>query len=156
MNIIKTDLVDAQYDILWDDITALIGDATPRPVLVIVNTYGTGDGEEVQLKKMLDACKLLPEQYNIIQIEAGQMVAWHQLRDRLQPEIIFLIGVLPSQLGISALFSMNYPNSFDGKTWLATVSIADLKKNEEVKAQLWQNGMKPIFIERPLVSETSA
>ncbi len=156
MNIIKTELVDAQYDILCDDITVLIGDATPRPVLVIVNTYGAGNAEELQLKKMLDACKLLPEQYNILQMEHGQMVAWHQLRDRLQPEIIFLIGVLPSQLGISALFSMNYPNSFDGKTWLATVSMDELEKNAEVKKQLWQNGMQPTFIGRPLPSTTSA
>jgi DNA polymerase III psi subunit len=156
MNIIKTELVDAHFDVLWEDITTLTGNAMPKPVLVIVNTYGTADGEEAQVKKMLDACKLLPEQYNILQMEYGQMVAWHQLRDRLQPEIIFLIGVLPAQLGISALFSMNYPNSFDGKTWLATVSIAELEKNAEVKKQLWQNGMQPTFIGRPLPSTTPA
>ncbi len=156
MNIIKTELVDAHYDMLWDDITTFTGNAMPKPVLVIVNTYRAGNAEEMQLKKMLDACNLLPEQYNILQMEYGQMVAWHQLRDRLHPEIIFLIGVLPSQLGISALFSMNYPNSFDGKTWLATVSMDELEKNAEVKKQLWQNGMKPIFIERPLTSPTSA
>ncbi|MCD6013074.1 MAG: hypothetical protein K0Q79_2936 [Flavipsychrobacter sp.] len=152
MDIIKTQVVDTKYDELWSDSSALVGNMPVKPVLIIVNNYDAGGIEEIQLKKMLDACKLTPQQYNILQLSERQMVAWHQLRDQLQPDIIFLIGVLPSQLGVSALFSLNSANSFDGKTWLPTLSINELEKNQDIKKQLWINGMKPVLVDNPLLT----
>lgn len=151
MDIIKTNIVDTKYDELWQDFSPLVRDMAIKPVLIIINDYEAGGIEETQLIKMLDACRLSPTQYNILQLSQGKMIAWHQLRDQLQPDIIFLIGILPSQLGISALFSINSANSFDGKTWLPTVSINELEKNKEVKLQLWNNGMRPILADNPLL-----
>ncbi len=151
MDIIKTNIVDTKYDELWQDFSPLVRGMVIKPVLIIINDYAAGGIEETQLNKMLDACQLSPTQYNILQLSQCDMIAWHQLRDQLQPDIVFLIGILPSQLGISVLFSINSANSFDGKTWLPTLSISELEKNPEFKKQLWVNGMKPILADNPLL-----
>ena len=145
MNIIKSDLISSEYDVLWADISGVVKDATPRPVLILVNAYSSGSSEGPQLLKMLEACKLVPEQYNIIQINKDQQVAWHKLRDLLDPKIVFLIGILPSQLGISSLFRINAPNHFNDTVWLPTLSITELEQRPDVKKQLWVDGIKPVF-----------
>ncbi len=145
MNIIKTDLVSPDFDILWDDITEITGGLVQKDVLIIVNTFAPESTEKAQLIKMLEASKLVPEQYNIIQLGGDTRVAWHQLRERLGPKIIFLIGIRPSQLGISSLFQLNAPNRFNDCVWLPTVSLSELEKNPEAKKQLWNDGMKVVF-----------
>ena len=147
MNIIKTDIVSPEYDILWDDISDVTKDAAPRDILILVNTFTPGSQESGQLQKMLEACKLATEKYNIIQLDADRMVAWYQLREKLDPKIIFLIGILPSQLGISSLFRLNAPNRFNDRTWLPTVSLTELEQNKALKQQLWTDGMKPVFVD---------
>jgi hypothetical protein len=148
MNIIKSDIISAENDVFWNDISTAINDAEPRPVLVLVTSYEKGGVEETQLLKMIDACKLTPDQYTIVQLEQEQQIAWHQLAARLNPEIVFLIGIKPIQLGISALFCLNEPNRFNDKVWLPTLSIRELEQHKEVKKQLWVNGINPVFINR--------
>jgi hypothetical protein len=147
-NIIKTDIVNNKYDLLWDDVGALLQDATPRPVLVIVSNCEKGSAEDVQLLKMLDACKLLPNQYNIIRLQEEGQVAWHRLREQTDATIIFLIGVLPVQLGISARFVLHEPNSFNDRVWLPTVAIKELEADKNIKTHLWNSGMKPVFVDK--------
>ena len=150
MNIIKSDLVSSESDVLWEDIPVAMHAAVVKPVLILVNAYTPESSEGPQILKMLDACKLNPEQYNILQINKNQRIAWHKLREQVDPQIIFLIGVLPSQLGISSLFRMNVPNHFNDRIWLATLSISELEQHPDVKKQLWAEGMKPVFIDGPL------
>ena len=151
MNIINSTIISPQYDVLWDDITPFTRHATPKPVLVLINTYATGSPEEAQVLKMMESSKLNPEQYNIIQIPAGQQVAWHKLRDQLDPKIVLLIGILPVQLGISSLFKLNVPNHFNDRIWLATLSLSELEKHLDVKKELWSNGMKPVLADKTYV-----
>ena len=148
INIIKTGIVNPASDAFWSDISSLIHDTVPRPVLILVQAYSSGSAEELQLQKMLDACGLKKEQYNIIQLGKGQKAAWNSLREQLDPKIIFLIGVTPSQLGISVLFQANMPNNFNDRVWLPTLSISELEQQPAIKKQLWLNGMKPIFVDR--------
>ncbi len=150
INIIKTDIVANKHDVFWEDISSFIDNASPRPVLIIVNDCEQGSAENLQLQKMLDACRLQPEQFNIIRLQKDDQVAWHQLRERLDPNIIFLIGIMPIQLGISAFFRLNAPNSFNDRIWLPTLDIAELEKHADIKKQLWINGIKPVFIDKPL------
>ena len=147
-NIIKTDIVNNKYDVLWDDISGVVKDAATRPVLIVVNGCEQGSTEDIQLQKMLDACKLAPGQYNIIRLEKDGQVAWHRLRERLDPKIIFLIGVSPVQLGIAAFFKLNEPNNFNDRVWLPTVGINELEQHKDVKTHLWNSGMKPVFIDK--------
>ena len=146
MNIIKSDVVSAVYDVMWDDASDVIKGAAERPILVLVQKYENAT-ESAQLRKMLDAAQLSPEQYNIIELEKGKMVAWHRLREALNPQTIFLLGVVPSQLGISSLFRLNAPNHFNDRVWLATLSLSELEQRPDVKKQLWLDGMKPIFVD---------
>ncbi len=151
MDIIKSDLVSSEYDVLWQDISQVVKDAIPKPILVLINAYSPGSPDETQVTKMLEGSKLKPEQYNIIQICTDQHVAWHKLRDQLDPKIVFLIGILPVQLGISSLFKLNAPNHFNDRIWLATLSLSELEKYPDVKKQLWLNGMKPVLADKSYV-----
>ena len=158
MDIIKSDLVSSEYDILWADIPAEMKDTTARPLLILVNAYapeslptGQAGTDGGQLLKMLEACKLTPEQYNIIQLKKDERIAWHKLREHLDPKVIFLIGILPAQLGISSLFKINVPNHFNDRVWLATLSLSELEKHPDAKKQLWAEGMKPVLADKSFV-----
>jgi hypothetical protein len=152
MNIIKTSIVNTENDVFWQDISELTANMQPRPVLILVrrSTVDTG----MQLQKMLEACKLQPEQYNIIYLNEGQQTGWHQLNGRLDPFVVFLIGLLPAQLGVSALFRLNLPNRFQDTIWLPSLPLEELDQRPEVKKELWSQGMKPVFVDQkfgPLV-----
>ena len=150
MELIKTDIVGAQYDTFWDDISDIATGLQKKPILVIVNDFERNSVEEQQLQKMLGACKLADAQYNIVKIGNEQAAAWHKLNDQLNPAIVFLIGVSPAQLGISAVFQLNRPNHFADKIWLATLSLKELDSNADLKKDLWLGGMKPLFVDKPL------
>lgn len=146
--LIQSDIVPAANDVFWKEVTELVAGKESKSILVITNKLDAGSSEMQQLQKMLDACKLTPDQYNLLMLDNGQTAAWHMLREKLNPKIIFLIGIMPAQLGISALFRLNEPNNFNDRIWLASISLKDLDQNPEIKKQLWLNGMKPVFLDK--------
>jgi hypothetical protein len=148
MNIIKSEIIETKYDIFWDDAAELIGYCTPKSVLVIVCNIDSDDQDDAQLRKMLEAGRLQPGQYNIIKLLANEQVAWHKLRERLKPKVVFLLGIMPAQLGISSAFRLHEPNNFGDCIWLPALSIAELGQNPSAKSQLWSMGMKPIFVDK--------
>jgi CheY-like chemotaxis protein len=148
MDIIKSDIVSSEHDAYWGAIGGPAGKMTPRPLLVLVS-HSEGDTvATTQLQKMLDASGLSAEQYNIVSVADGEQIAWHQLRHHFKPGVVFLLGVLPAQLGVSALFRLNEPNRFNDTIWLPTLSIALLAEHADAKKQLWLAGMKPIFVDK--------
>ena len=150
INVINSNIVDAAYDVYWQDVADITNGHTPKPVLVISVDYEHNSPEDVQLHKMLEACKMEVGKYNLIKIGSDTRLAWHRLREQLDPKIIFLIGIIPVNLGISASFRLNEPNRFAGCIWLPTLGIAELEQNKEAKSQLWNNGMKPLFVDNPI------
>ena len=148
INIIKTEIVKNEFDTFWEEMPALVTDTICKPVVVIVNSCTEGSAEDAQLQKMLSGSKLDAGQYNIIRLAKDQKIAWHKLRERYDPRIIFLIGVSPLQLGISAYMILNAPNNFNDRIWLPTVDINELEQHKDVKLNLWNNGMKPVFIDK--------
>lgn len=147
---IKSDIISNKYNIFWKDISDLITDTTPKKILVLSLNYSPASFEEGQLKKMLQACTLTPEQYHIVKIGEGQLVAWHKINEQLHPQITLLVGVLPAQLGISATFRLNEPNFFNECLFIPTLSINELEQSPEVKKQLWNIGLKPVFIDKKI------
>ncbi len=145
MNIIKTDVVDAKFNPLWNDLPAAIAGLGTKPVLVVANEAAPGSAEFQQQQKMIDACHLTDDKYNLIRLKPGELLSWSKLRDALQPKIVFLIGILPAQLGVSALFVLNNPNNFDNSIWLPTLTTGELEQHKELKQQLWNNGMMPLL-----------
>jgi len=148
MNIINVDIITSQNDALWADVSYLVNEPAPKPVLVMTNENESANPADDLLRKMLGACHLTAGQYHIITLKDGQKAAWHQLRELLGPKIILLFGIAPTQLGISALFKINEPNHFNDRVWLPTLSVKEIETKQEAKTQLWNNGMKPIFIEK--------
>ncbi len=148
MNIIKSDVILPQHDALWDDISPMLLGMMPKSILILATD--PGQAYEIQLQKMIEACKLSPDLYNLIKLNPQQPIAWHQLKDKLKPAIIFLIGVTPMQLGISASLRFNLPNRFADCIWLPTASVSDLENYPDLKKQLWVDGMKPVFVDKSL------
>ncbi len=148
VNVLKSDLVTSGYDVYWDEDAPLLKNALPKPVLVVVAEWERGETDAAQMKKMLEACQLKPEQYNVVQINESDKISWKQLNRSFNPNIVFLIGVMPATLGVPVLFRLNEPNNFNEKIWVPTISISELDKFAEVKKQLWLNGMKPVFIDK--------
>ncbi len=147
-NIINSEIIDNKYDVLWDDVSAIVSGSTRKPVLVLVNGCEPGSADHEQLLKMLSASSLTDDQYNIIHLSPESRVAWHRLRTFLDPRFIIMVGIYPVQLGISASFRLNEPNNFDDRIWLPTPDTSYLQENIEVKKQLWSNGLKFLFIEK--------
>jgi hypothetical protein len=152
MNIIKSEVVERKYDVLWDSVDAALSEMVVKPVLVIVNNCEVGSVEDGQLQKMLAGPKLTDNDCNILRLKEGQMMAWHKLREALDPKIIFLVGVSPAQLGISAMFTVNMPNNFNDRYWLPTYALNELEASKELKLQLWNNGMKPLLQDKTYVT----
>ncbi len=146
--IIKSTLIPDIYDKFWEDISDINEPKNTKSVLILCTPFANGSAEEQQLYKMMAACKLESSQYVIFQINEGNVIAWHKIKEKYAPEIIFLFGIHPQQLGISSLFMLNEPNSFSECIWLPTLSLNNLENNREAKRHLWEKGMKPVFIDK--------
>ena len=146
MNLINTGVISSANDIFWKDIpgTMLL---TPKPVLIIINEYEPGSADDTQLGRMMAASKITPDLYNVMQVVDGGQLAWHQLRDQLKPKIVFLIGIIPVQLGISVMFKLHLPNNFNGCTFIPTFALSDLRKNDDARQYLWENRHETIFLQ---------
>jgi len=146
-NIINTNIINQDWDAFW--LRTVDGESIiVKNLLVVSKPFIPGSAEDIQLQKMLQACKLTTNDYNLFQIDENQKVAWHKLRDKFKPTIVLLLGITPEDLGISALFKFNEACFFNETMWLATVSLQAMEQQPDLKVQLWNNGLKPIFVEK--------
>ncbi|MCB0697326.1 MAG: DNA polymerase III subunit psi [Chitinophagaceae bacterium] len=146
--ILNTEIIDTEIDIFWQNDHIAMPDMSPRKVLIVTTQHNENSAEQAQLNKIINACKLTAEQYNIIQVATGKQVAWHQIKNTIQPENVLLFGVHPNQLGVSALFRLNSINHFDGAKWIPTLSLQELEQQPQAKKDLWSNALKPIFADQ--------
>ncbi|MCB0698939.1 MAG: hypothetical protein H6551_03825 [Chitinophagales bacterium] len=146
-NIIQTKTLGNETDVFWQD-SELLNAISPRTVLVLTLRIQEGSAESTQLEKILAACKLNAEQYNLIQLDNNEQLAWHQLKQSAQPAVVILFGIHPSNLGISAMFRFNSLNNFDKTQWIPTLSLQELEKNQEAKKALWTDALKPLFADK--------
>lgn len=145
--IIQTKIVSNKTDVFWGT-SDILKSVVPRTVLVITRPIDEDSAENEQLAKILAACKLQEEQYNIIQINSDEQLAWHQIKQAAQPAVIILFGIPPSELGISALFRFNNLNNYDKTQWIPTLALDKLEQDTEVKKQLWAGTLKPLFADK--------
>lgn len=143
-DIINSKIIDAEWDALWQDTTPL-----PQAIMLVITTpYSHNSPEELQLHKMMQACKLEHGQYQVLQLQSWQKAAWHKLRDMVKPEVVLLLGVHPKQLGISVLFHLFAPNRFNEKLFLAAPTLDEMEQQPDAKKQLWGLGLKPLFVDK--------
>jgi len=146
MNIINTEIVNSVADAFWNEVPERFTSLKPASVLVIAST----DDAAPRVQRMLDACKLAPEEYNLLFLAPDENLAWHKLKAFFQPSVVFLIGIMPSQLGVSALFRLHEINRYDEVVLLPTLSIAYLDQHESEKKHLWSASMKPLLLDRSM------
>ncbi len=144
-SIINTPIVSDGFDVFWQMPESTSGWES-RPVLVISSYFENGAPEENQLFSLLaSGCKLSPTQYHLLKMRDNEAVGWMQLKNKLQPNIVLLFNIHQSDLGISVLFKLNEVNNYDGKLWIPTVSLNHLQQDKNMKIQLWNNALKPVF-----------
>lgn len=143
-DIITIPVIPSSIDVFWDTFTTGL---QPRPLLILSAPFTDENAENVQLTKMLHASKIAAESYNLIILHEGDRLAWSKLQDALQPKAVLLLGVAPQDVGISALFRLNEPNHFSNCIFIATLSIAKLETMPDMKRQLWNSALKPLFID---------
>lgn len=142
--IINTEIIDTETDVFWYNNSASHETISTKNVLILTRKIGNAQEQE-QLDKILSACKLNIDLYNIVHLDADEKTAWHQLKETAHPTVVIMFGVHPSSLGISALFRLNGLNNFDGATWIPTLSLAELEQQPQAKKDLWTNALKPLF-----------
>lgn len=109
--------------------------------LVFIAAHKQENEENVQLGKILSACRLSQEDYFIVR----ELSDWHTFRENEQIREVLLFGVKENDLGITIQFTENQINKFDDRIWIKTKSIAELISNQQLKNDLWQNALKPHF-----------
>jgi len=147
LNIIKSGIVDAAYNDFWGDINDIGQLPSPKAILVLSLEYASGSEEEIVLKKILGACKLQESDYDIIQLSETGKLLWSKIQALSQATTVLLIGVHPQQLGISALFGLHSLNHYSNCTFIPILWLPLLEQQQELKKQLWQNTLKPYFVE---------
>jgi hypothetical protein len=98
--------------------------------------------EYVQLEKMLTACKLQKEQYHVETL----IKPWSHYRNFDNIKEVLLFGIQEEDLGINVRLFDNQIHRFDDRTWIKSISIAQMADNQQVKNNLWQNALKPHFV----------
>lgn len=146
--IIETDILSDEWNTFWDKLPETKGPLEPKKVLILSAPFGANTSEATQLQKMMQACNIREDQYNVLQLNEGEDIAWHQLQFHLKPGVILLLGIQPSRLGVSALFRINEPNRYNECIWIPSLSLSELELNPEVKKQLWLQALKPVFVDK--------
>ena len=148
MNIIGTDIIDRKQDVFWEPFHRL-DDFTPRRVLVVSTPFDARSKEEEQLLGILKSgCRLLDDQYNIIQLKENEQVAWHKIKGIVQPKVVLLFSILPSNLGVNAMLLLNNINNFENSFWVPSVSLTQLMQDVNTKGTLWNHALKPLFVDK--------
>jgi hypothetical protein len=148
MDLINSQIISDKWDAYWSDASGNLNDLTPRSVLVATTPFASGSPEEAQLRKMMQACQLQEEDYNIIQFNNDTKLAWHFLRDLLEVRTIILLGVTPEQLGVSAQLMPHQVSRFNDCVWIVTGPLDLLMTNHDIKGHVWNYGLKPVFVDK--------
>ncbi|PZF71154.1 hypothetical protein [Taibaiella soli] len=147
-DIINTDIISETTNAYWEDISPLVNGRAPKDTLVLTTPYDPGSPTESQMLKIMQACQLQSDQFNILSLSENQLVAWHQLRDYLKPKNVILFGITAEQLGIAIHFMPHQVNRFNDCSWIPTLTIEQLEMYPDIKKHFWNYGLKPVFIDK--------
>jgi hypothetical protein len=110
-------------------------------VLVVLD-HAPGDAQDrEQLAKIMQACGLTEKSYLIVATDSP----WLRYRHLDQLKTVLLFGIKEADWGINIVLPYHKTIKFDNRTWIKTVSIRELAGNQQTKAELWNNALKPHF-----------
>jgi hypothetical protein len=144
MQLFNTKVIPADADALWV-VPDLPAHMTTARLLVLTRPFAAGGNEEQTLQRMMAACKLTAADYAVLQLENDRQYAWQSIAAAGAPACVLMTGIAPAQLSIHALFRLNAPNTFLGRTFIPTGSLAEIEANPAVKKALWAEALKPVF-----------
>ncbi len=140
--VLKTKIVPATLDRYWSGPGVEWTGLGLRKVLLVV----TEPVVAPMLSKMMEVgCGIIPSDYFILPVTPGNVPAWHQVQEAFHPKVVILLGVVPADMGVSALFQYQSPNHFGGALWLPGPPAAEIEKDQEVKRQFWKGALEPVF-----------
>ncbi len=144
--IINTPIVTEFWDQFWQ--LPQLKDPSPKQVLIFSLPFEPNSADQIQLTKMIQACKLELTDCYIHQMKEDELCSWHQIRTLIQPKYVLVLGINPQQLGISALFMPHQVSRFNECSWIFTDGLSELAQRPEIKTHLWNYGLKPVFVEK--------
>jgi hypothetical protein len=147
-DIINTSIISNTANDFWADTEGRLQGLEPRSVLVVSTPFTPGSEEDALIRKMLQGCTLQEMDYHILQLDPEDRLAWHVMRDQLEPRQVILLGILPEQLGISVQFMPHQLTRFNDRSWVPTSSPDQLIQYPDIKGHLWKYGLKPLFIDK--------
>lgn len=144
MELFSTPLIPASIDAFWELPESEIQLADVR-MIVITRRVVKGSPADTTLGKMMAACKLAPEDFAVLELPEGQVLSWSLLRGQTKATHVLLLGVMPSELGIQAMFSFLRPNNFSGVQIIPGPHLEQLVQDAGARGTLWNDGLKPAF-----------
>lgn len=143
MQLYNTKVVPSATDALW--VPPALPDMTGAVLLIITTPYAQDGAESQTLQKMMAACKLSQSDYAVLEIPPDAPYSWQAIAASGAPKAVLLLGVLPAQLSIHALFRLHAPNHFGGHIFIPALSLKEIESNPAAKKELWASGLKPLF-----------
>lgn len=147
INIIKSNIIGEPINDFWKNTYDFSQYQPNKPVLIISLAFEKGSAEESAILKILQACKLTEDKYQILQLQADELLLWAHIQAHINANAILLIGVHPQQLGISALFQLNDINHYAACVFIPALWVTQMEQEPELKRQLWTQALKPFFID---------
>ncbi len=141
--IFKSSVVTEDYDFLWKP--ELVGHIPQVDTIVLSTNFEPASQDAQLLTKMMMACKLEQSQYYVMQLKQDDLVSWFQLREQTKATKVLLLGILPAQLGISAMMLPHEVNRFDGAQWMPTFALQELLKQDALRKHLWINVFQKVY-----------
>lgn len=145
--IFDSDIVNAETDSFWHENAVINDNIKPNDVIILLDEISPNSQDEIQLNKIITACKLSDMDYSIVSFLTDEQKAWHSLKNHLKPTKVISFGISPNRLGIAALFRLNAVNHFDGVVIIPTLSLQELEQQTQAKKDLWLNALKPVFVD---------
>lgn len=143
MQLYNTKVVPSSEDSLWALPYEL--PAFKNTKLLIVSAPFAAGTEEQTLRNMMTACRLADDEYAMIHLMPEERISWQMLASAGAPHRVLMLGVVPAQLAIHALFRLNHCNDFLGCTFIVSFSLTQIEQDRNVKRELWEQGLKRCF-----------
>ena len=147
MQLLRSKIVPPAQDAFWAPLPQHWQQLPPAKLLAITQPFERESSEETTLVRLLQACGMTPgTNAHILVPDTDEPLSWWQVKAHFAPSYVLMFGILPAQLGISALFALNAANSFDGCAFIPTIAPALFAQDTGTKKVVWENALKPLFL----------
>lgn len=143
-SLLTTPIIPHQADQLWQELPS--DWQGPKALILLCRPQPAGAPATHMLHELAQrACGFQEADYQILEVPAGQITPWSQLKATFHPDYVLLFGIAPAELGIQAHFTFNFPNRFGGAVFVPTSDAAIMAGDKNLKNELWTKALKGLF-----------